>query len=243
MLKEVQHHIDIINQKEAFAVSDETKQLVNEAMEDIRFNFSKIGEEEMKMIAGGQELQDKWALAIHKFTENTDPDDPEYITLRDAFLQRFKEHGFVVDSIAKFNQESKELDEIIERLVKLQESNNRLLKKYNGDTKFANVHKRIHEENQRRLKEHKPFIFSYYDNDIVAILSDIKSEIDQKVYDRADILKKDDYFEMTVMTEIAQSLYHYPNIEPQMEDFTFIQSRIARQYINQYNRTYPSNKI
>ena len=59
MLKEVQHHIDIINQKEAFAVSDETKQLVNEAMQDIRFNFSKIGEEEMKMIAGGRELQDK----------------------------------------------------------------------------------------------------------------------------------------------------------------------------------------
>lgn len=66
MLKEVQHHIDIINQKEAFAVSDETKQLVNEAMQDIRFNFSKIGEEEMKMIAGGRELQDKWSVAIRK---------------------------------------------------------------------------------------------------------------------------------------------------------------------------------
>lgn len=97
-------------------------------MLDIRFNFSKIGEEEMKMIAGGRELQDKWSTAIRKFTENTDPDDPEYITLRDAFMQRFKEHGFVVDSIAKFNQESKELDEIIERLIKLQESNNRLQK-------------------------------------------------------------------------------------------------------------------
>ena len=121
MLKEVQHHIDIINQKEAFSVSDETKQLINEAMQDIRFNFSKIGEEEMKMIAGGRELQDKWSTAIRKFTENTDPDAPEYITLRDAFMQRFKEHGFVVDSIAKFNQESKELDEIIERLIKLQE--------------------------------------------------------------------------------------------------------------------------
>lgn len=239
MLKEVQHHIDIINQKEAFAVSDETKQLVNEAMQDIRFNFSKIGEEEMKMIAGGRELQDKWSVAIHKFTENTDPDDPEYITLRDAFMQRFKEHGFVVDSIAKFNQESKELDEIIERLVKLQESNNRLLKKYNGDTKFANVHKRIREENKRRFAEHKAAIFSYYDDNIVAILTDIKSEIDQKVYDRNDILKKDEYFEMTVMTEIAQALYNYPTIEPQMDDFSFIQTRIARQYINQYNATYP----
>lgn len=243
MLKEVQHHIDIINQKEAFAVSDETKQLVNEAMQDIRFNFSKIGEEEMKMIAGGRELQDKWSVAIRKFTENTDPDDPEYITLRDAFMQRFKEHGFVVDSIAKFNQESKELDEIIERLVKLQESNNRLLKKYNGDTKFANVHKRIREENKRRFAEHKAAIFSYYDDNIVAILTDIKSEIDQKVYDRNDILKKDEYFEMTVMTEIAQALYNYPTIEPQMEDFSFIQTRIARQYINQYNATYPRNKI
>ena len=241
MLKEVQHHIDIINQKEAFAVSDETKQLVNEAMQDIRFNFSKIGEEEIKMIAGGRELQDKWSVAIRKFTENTDPDDPEYITLRDAFMQRFKEHGFVVDSIAKFNQESKELDEIIERLVKLQESNNRLLKKYNGDTKFANVHKRIREENKRRFAEHKAAIFSYYDDNIVAILTDIKSEIDQKVYDRNDILKKDEYFEMTVMTEIAQALYNYPTIEPQMEDFSFIQTRIARQYINQYNATYPRN--
>lgn len=239
MLKEVQHHIDIINQKEAFAVSDETKQLVNEAMQDIRFNFSKIGEEEMKMIAGGRELQDKWSVVIRKFTENTDPDDPEYITLRDAFMQRFKEHGFVVDSIAKFNQESKELDEIIERLVKLQESNNRLLKKYNGDTKFANVHKRIREENKRRFAEHKAAIFSYYDDNIVAILTDIKSEIDQKVYDRNDILKKDEYFEMTVMTEIAQALYNYPTIEPQMDDFSFIQTRIARQYINQYNATYP----
>lgn len=241
MLKEVQHHIDIINQKEAFAVSDETKQLVNEVMQDIRFNFSKIGEEEMKMIAGGRELQNKWSVAIRKFTENTDPDDPEYITLRDAFMQRFKEHGFVVDSIAKFNQESKELDEIIERLVKLQESNNRLLKKYNGDTKFANVHKRIREENKRRFAEHKAAIFSYYDDYIVAILTDIKSEIDQKVYDRNDILKKDEYFEMTVMTEIAQALYNYPTIEPQMDDFSFIQTRIARQYINQYNATYPRN--
>lgn len=239
MLKEVQYHIDIINQKEAFAVSDETKQLVNEAMQDIRFNFSKIGEEEMKMIAGGRELQDRWSVAIRKFTENTDPDDPEYITLRDAFMQRFKEHGFVVDSIAKFNQESKELDEIIERLVKLQESNNRLLKKYNGDTKFANVHKRIREENKRRFAEHKAAIFSYYDDNIVAILTDIKSEIDQKMYDRNDILKKDEYFEMTVMTEIAQALYNYPTIEPQMDDFSFIQTRIARQYINQYNTTYP----
>lgn len=59
------------------------------------------------MIAGGRELQDKWSTAIRKFTENTDPDDPEYITLRDAFMLRFKEHGFVVDSIANSTKKAR----------------------------------------------------------------------------------------------------------------------------------------
>ncbi len=238
MLKEVQHHIDIINQKEMFATSDETKQLINEAMLDIKFNFSKIGEEEMKLIAGGQELQERWANVIRSFTANIDPDDPEFITLREAFMERFKEHGFVVDTIAKFNEESKALDEIIQRLHVLQVRNNALLKKYNGDAKFACVHKRIREENQRRQSENRPPMFSFRDEEIMVILNIIKDDIDQKVYDRNDILKKDDYFEQTVLTQIATCLCHFPQIEPQMEDYTFIQSRIARQYINQYHATY-----
>ena len=47
MISEIQHCIDKINQKEAFESEDETRHLVNEAMQDISFNFSKIGEEEM----------------------------------------------------------------------------------------------------------------------------------------------------------------------------------------------------
>lgn len=41
MLKEVQHHITIINQKEAFNANEQTTILVNEAMQDIEFTFSK----------------------------------------------------------------------------------------------------------------------------------------------------------------------------------------------------------
>lgn len=93
MLKEVQHHITIINQKEAFNAVGQTAILVNEAMQDIEFTFSKIGEEELKLISGGRELQDKWRDTIRAFMDNVDPDDPEFITLREAFMQRFKEHG------------------------------------------------------------------------------------------------------------------------------------------------------
>lgn len=150
LLSEVQRRIGIINQKEAFSIGDETKTLINEAMMDIEFTFSKIGQEEMRLISGGAELKEKWQRTIASFTQNFDQDDPEFMSLRDAFMERFKEHGFVIDSIAKFNEETQALDEIITRLQDLQKRNNALVKKYKGDEKFARVHKRIREVNKQR---------------------------------------------------------------------------------------------
>lgn len=238
MISEIQHHIDNINQKEAFAENDTTKQLVNEAMEDISFSFSKIGEEEMKLIAGGVELQEKWSKTIHAFTKNIDPDDPEYISLREAFMQRFKEHGFVINSIDEFAEHSKALDEVLKKLADLQKRNSVLMKKYNGDAKFARIHKRIREENQRRSSYGKSPIVSTFDETIMEVLMSIKGDIDQKVYDRHDILKKDAYFEQTVMSQIKVGMDN-AGITGAREDRVFIQSRIARQYLDQYNATYP----
>ena len=232
LISEVQRRIGVINQKEAFSVSDETKVLINEAMMDIEFTFSKIGQEEMKIISGGVELKEKWERTITAFTQNFDQEDPEYITLRDAFMQRFKEHGFVIDSIAKFNEESSALDDIIKRLQDMQKRNNVLLKRYKGDEKFARVHKRIREVNkQRESKGEKP-MFSFLDDELVAILNIIKDDVDSKVYDRNDILKKDAYFSRTVLALINGCLYHFPQIKPEMDDYKFIQQRISQQYIN-----------
>ena len=238
LLSEVQRRISIINQKEAFNANEETKALINEAMMDIEFTFSKIGQEEMRLISGGVELKEKWQRTISSFTQNFDQDDPEFISLREAFMERFKEHGFVIDTIAKFNEETQALDEIIGRLQELQKRNNVLLKKYKGDEKFARVHKRIRDVNkQRKDKGQKP-MFSFLDEEIAAILNIIKEDVDAKVYDRNDILKKDAYFGRTVMALINGCLFHFPQIKPEMDDYKFIQTRISQQYINQYNATY-----
>lgn len=161
LISEVQHHIDNINQKEMFANDDTTKLLVNEAMEDITFNFSKISEEELKLVGGKDAVTEKYKRTVRAFTENIDPDDPEYITLQEAFLQRFKEHGFTPKSITEIEEQGKELDEIIKKLNELQQKNIVLLRKYNGDAKFARVHKRIREENAIRKAAHKEPIVSY----------------------------------------------------------------------------------
>lgn len=238
LLSEVQRRISIINQKEAFNTNEETKTLINEAMMDIEFTFSKIGQEEMRLISGGVELKEKWQRTISSFTQNFDQDDPEFISLREAFMERFKEHGFVIDTIAKFNEETQALDEIIGRLQDLQKRNNILLKKYKGDEKFARVHKRIREVNKQREDKGQKPMFSFLDEEIAAILNIIKEDVDAKVYDRNDILKKDAYFGRTVMALINGCLFHFPQIKPEMEDYKFIQTRISQQYINQYNATY-----
>lgn len=239
ILSEVQRHINIINQREAVIGGDATRTMVNEAMQDITFNFSKIGEEELKLVSGGVELNEKLQRTIRRFSENVDQEDPEYITLREAFRQRFQEHGFTPQNIEEYTAYSRSMDEILEKLAELQRRNNALLRRYNGDAKFARVHKRIREENVRRKNEGKPIILSEYDENIVSVLKTIKGTIDQKVYDRNDILKKDAYFERTVMTEITAGM-NTLGISTARDDRTFIQSRIAKQYLAQYNETYPA---
>lgn len=239
LIQEVQRRIDMINQKEAFETSEETKLHINEAMLNVEFKFSSIGSEEMKMIGSGDDLKNKFQCAIHAFLDNVDPDDPEFITIQEAFRQRFKEHGFTVDSMAKFNEQTAALDEILQKLKALETKNRQLLKKYNGDAKFARVHKRIREENEKRKQEKKPVLFSQYDEDIMQMLTTIKASVDAKVYDRNDILKKDAYFEQTVLVQINDCVVQYfPKLQPEYEDYKFIERRISQQYLQQYNATY-----
>ncbi|MCR5367658.1 MAG: type I restriction endonuclease subunit R, partial [Eubacterium sp.] len=239
LISEVQHAIDNINQKEFFEHDDETKLMVNAAMMDIKFNFTKIGEEEMKMISGGVELKDKYNKVLQEFMDNMDQDDPEYLTLLEAFRARMKDHGFVLDNIEQFYQRTKDLDEILDKLKALQKKNKVLLNKYKGDAKFARVHKRIQEENVERSKKNEKPIVSTQDTELLDMLIYIKDCVDQKVYDRNDILKKDAYFEKTVMVLVSETLDKL-KLENERQDRMFIMSRIVKQYLDQYKETYPA---
>lgn len=128
---------------------------------------------------------------------------------------------------------------MIKRLNELRKANEAVLRRYNGDVKFARVHKRIREENRHRTEQHRTPIISAFDEDIVETLTEIKTAIDRKVYDRSDILKKDAYFSTTVLQQIALALQRFPQVgQPDLEDYTFIEQRVSRQYLNQYNATY-----
>lgn len=112
------------------------------------------------------------------------------------------------------------------------------MRKYSDDAKFTRVHKRIREENAQRKVKGKSPIISDFDVSIMEVLKAIKADVDQKVFDRNDILKKDAYFEQTVMSQIKQGM-DILDIKGTRKDIVFIQTRISSQYLSQYTATYP----
>ena len=152
-------------------------------------------------------------------------------------MQRFKEFGFAASTVHEFAERSKALDEVLKKLAELQKRNKALMHKYNDDSKFARVHKRIREENaQRKTKGQSPII-GEFDDSIMEFLKVVKADVDQKVFDRNDILTKDAYFEKIVMSQIKQGMDSL-GINGTREDRVFIQTRISSQYLNQYNALY-----
>ncbi|MBQ5561398.1 MAG: hypothetical protein IIT46_16720 [Lachnospiraceae bacterium] len=70
-------------------------------------------------------------------------------------------------------------------------------------------------------------------------LKAIKTDVDQKVYDQNSILKKDAYFEQTVMSQIKHGM-DLLDLHGSREDRVFIQTRISTQYLSQYHSVYPN---
>ena len=124
----------------------------------------------------------------------------------------------------------------MKKLKELAIKNNVIRKKYNGDVKYARLHKRVREENESRKTNDKKPIISEYEPEIMNVLLAIKNDVDQKVYERNDILNNDEYFNQVVMKQIKNDMDKM-KIENSREDRLFIQVRITKQYLNQYYDT------
>ena len=137
----------------------------------------------------------------------------------------------------EYEENSKHLDEIIAKLSELKRKNETLSRKYKGDNKFTRIHKRIREINIVKKDNNLKSIVSDRESEIMDILLIIKTDLDKEVYDRNDILKKDAYFEKTVLSNVT-SIFKKRNIVSEREDRFFIMDKIKTEYLNQYNETY-----
>ncbi|MBU4690926.1 type I restriction endonuclease subunit R [Mycoplasma zalophi] len=239
MISIVTNKIGIINQKSFFNNDNGLKLLFNDFLLQIEFNFSKNLEEELKITSEYDlnELNEKLKMIFLKLEKNIDPDDPEFIKIYDAFRIRFKEKGFSISTMQEYEDISKHLNESAQKIDKLQRNNDNLCKKYNGDVKFVRLHKRTNEENIKRKEKSLNYIISDKDTEIMEVFLNLKKEIDKMVFDNKHIIKKEAYFNQTIMSKITSTL-KIKNIDINREDKFFILEKIKTEYLNQYNEIY-----
>ena len=86
MYRETAARLDTLNLAEKLQQGD-TTHLLNEALEDVYFQFVKIGEAELKL---ADDLKDIMRKVREGLAGNYDQDDPEYISLREELERIFK---------------------------------------------------------------------------------------------------------------------------------------------------------
>lgn len=242
LLTEVNRRIDLINFKAIQNPSAETLDMIADVLDGIEFHFSKVGTEELVIKANCETIKDKIRKTAQNLSSYFDQEDPEFITLKELFMQALSKTDFVEYDYAKFNQQTKNFDDILNKLEQLKKKTENLFEKYKGDAKFVRVHKRIHEENKHRTATipnatEQNWILNDKDLTIYKTLMSLKNTIDLQVYNQEAILKSDPYFEKTVMSLVGNSMTEL-NIQSPRADREFIKNKIVAQYLNQYHATY-----
>ena len=242
LLTEVNRRIDLINFKTIQNPSAETLDLIANVLDGIEFHFSKVGTEELIIKANCETIKDKVKQASRKLSEYFDQEDPEFINLKELFMKALGNTNFVEYDNAKFDEQKKTFDDILDKLEQLKKKTENLFEKYKGDAKFVRVHKRIHEENKHRKATipnatEQNWILDDKDITIYKTLISLKNTIDLQVYNQEAILKSDPFFEKTVMSLVGTGMNELNIVSPRA-DREFIKNKIVAQYLNQYHATY-----
>ena len=120
------------------------------------------------------------------------------------------------------------MDEVMKKIREINRRNNVLKNKYKGDERFVRIHKRIEEQNQGREKP----IISSEEYEIAESLSEMKSQIDSKIFLNYNILDNEDAFKRDILALIGCQLRDL-NIKSTLEDRKIINNLITTEYFQQ----------
>lgn len=186
LLTEVRNRLQLLSLQEAVQDVD-SKQLLNVAIENVIFNFTKKWEEELKMLANDlQDIAYKTRVAL---SNNWHQKDPEWISLYDAFKDLLAKHSIdeSENTLDKMQFESNQLKNIYHQIRELNRKNDVLGQKFNGDKKYARIYKSL--EHSGRISENLP---------LYTLMQRAKDKIDSAVHDNGWILQNKVFFQQHI---------------------------------------------
>ena len=220
--REANNRLALINLKETLDSNVDSTNLLNIALEDVIFAFTKVGEGEMLL---ADELKNTLQRTREGLSSNFDHQDPTFISLKEELERLFnkknlsevsqQEMEINIDALNKINAKSKEL-----------ERKNKLLKaKYDNDEKYARLHKRLMEKDPLTETESKLF----------DALSGLKLSVDDQIEKNSKMLANEEFVTRMIERLVISEFKEKQNIPMTASLVRRVNKYLVKEYMNEYS--------
>ena len=222
MFNEASSRLNLINTKEKIENTVDTTGLLNIAMEEVMFAFTKINQEELIL---ADELKNFLRKTRESLLNNFDPKDPEFIALKEELERLFQKKNLnEVDKIEMKNN-IKKLENIYSASSEISRRNELLKAKYSNDEKYARLHKRLMEKDPLTDNEVKLF----------NALIDLKKTMDNQILENSNVLENESFVKRMVSKVVIEKFNNIHNFSIDLDKINRINNMVVKEYINEYN--------
>ena len=229
LIKAARNRLDLLGFIDNADEKSNTRQLLNVALENIEFSFKKRGQGEL-------EIQEQYRQSVEHARRQLqacmDTEDPEYRSILEEFLRLFRRKE--MESQEEFNMHDKvqNVNDILKRIKRLNERDALEAIKYNGDTKFVRVEKRLKEKDKEEI-EHKTsprnYAWTEEKEKMTVILLAIKEDVDDVYFHNQAILEVPAYFKRNILTYVTRH-FKEGQINTDREVRKYVSEVINREY-------------
>ncbi|GAB6194458.1 type I restriction endonuclease subunit R [Desulfocastanea catecholica] len=221
LYRETCNHLDLLNLKERIESSADTTGLLNVALEEVLFLFTKIGEEELVL---ADQLKNTLRQTREALADNFDQQDPRFITLKEELERLFKKKKLNEVTQEEMTANIGALGAIHDQVKKLNRQNNQLRAKYQGDAKYTRIHKRLRERGTLSNTERRIF----------EALSGVKQQADDQVLQNTQLLANESYFERMMMPLVIGEFQTQQKIKLNPDTSRIINQLVITEYMNEF---------
>jgi type I restriction enzyme R subunit len=220
--REANNRLALINMKETLENNVDSTNLLNIALEDVVFAFTKIGEEEMLL---ADELKDTLRKTRERLGGNFDPQDPKFISLKEELERLFNKKNLSEVSQQEMESNIDALNKIDAKAKELERKNQLLKAKYDNDEKYARLHKRLMEKDPLTESESKLF----------DALNGLKHSVDGQIQKNSKMLGNEEFVEKMIKRLIISEFNVKQNIAMTASSVRRVNGFLVKEYINEYS--------
>ena len=222
LYREASNHLDLLHIKDNLENSANTENLLNVALEDVLFMFTKVSEKELIL---ADLLKDTLRKTREALANNFDQNDPKFVSLKEELQRLFKKKNLSEVSQEEMNKNIGSLNKIFDKIKELNRQNDLLKAKYQNDPKYARVHKRLMDGGG--LSQQEIAIFE--------ALTGLKAQADEQVLLNSKILQNEGFFTAAMVRLVIDEFKNKRNIPLTAEASKFINQLIMKEYLNEFN--------